>query len=237
MKHPYGTSDLKPLRMDQMHKEPNDCRIKFVAYDEEALKEITALGLSPIQIEALQEYGLLALDNVTGFNEGRFGKGRFSTLERAIQHVKRTGEQAFYVEMDLQNLSGLNAQFGHTGANHIFAMIAAIIRSELAAVASEAICFRHGGDEMSAFLVNTTEQAVREALEAVQSSVQNLARSQDLDALPNPKHLNDVRWKGIGVHFGICQLAAHYEENPTLVFTAADTELERRKTGCLRLAL
>ena len=37
---------------------------------------------------------------------------------------------------------------------------AAIIRQELSAVASEAVLFRHGGDETSAFLINTTEDAV-----------------------------------------------------------------------------
>jgi diguanylate cyclase (GGDEF)-like protein len=218
---------------------PQHCqrRSKFTDYYEDSREKVRKMGISPALIEALQEYGLLAPDNVTGFNEGRFGKGRFLTLERAIQHVKRTGEQAFYIEMDLENLSGLNSKFGHTKANDIYAVIAAIIQQELSAVASEATFFRHGGDEMSAFLVNTTEEVVREALAAVQTSVQSLARSRNLETLSHPKHPNDVRWKGIGVHFGICQLTVQHEEDPTLVFTAADTELERRKTGSLRLAL
>jgi diguanylate cyclase (GGDEF)-like protein len=219
-----------------MMQQPHRLRRKFVDYYQQSLGKLQKMGLSATQINALLEYGLLATDNVTGFQEGRFGKGRISTLQAAIQHVKRTGEQAFYVEMDLQNLSGLNAALGHTGANQVYARIAAIIRHELSAVGSEATFFRHGGDEMSAFLVNTTEQAVRSALKTAQCCVQSVARSCNLDTLAHPKHLNDVQWRGIGVHFGICQLTAHHEEDPTLVFSAADTELERRKNSGVALS-
>src|SRR5205807_1342755 len=156
------------------------------------------------QIEALRKYGLLATDNVTGFHEGRFGRGRLLTLQFAIRHVQQTGERAFYVEMDLRNLGGLNAALGHTRANQVYARIAAIIRKELSAAASEAVLFRHGGDEMSAFLIDTTEEAVRAALETVQSRVRTLAKRHHLNAIPHPKHQEDVRWRGIGVHFGVC---------------------------------
>jgi diguanylate cyclase (GGDEF)-like protein len=204
---------------------------KFSDYYEDALTNLGKLGFSPTQIEALREFGLLATDNVTGFHEGRFGRGRISTLQRAIQHVKRTGEQAFYVEMDLQNLSGLNAALGHTGANEVYGKIAAIILKELSAVASQTVFFRHGGDEMSAFLIDTTEEAVQAAMEAVLGGVGGLAKRSNLDAIPHPKHQGDVRWRGIGVHFGVCRLSADHEKDPTLVFRDADTELERRKSG------
>jgi diguanylate cyclase (GGDEF)-like protein len=189
------------------------------------------LGLSPEQIKALRKYGLLATDSVTGFHEGRSGKGRISTLRRAIQHVKRTGEQAYYIEMDLQNLGGLNAALGHTRANRVFAKVAALICQGLSRAAAEAIFFRHGGDEMSAFLIDTTGEAVLAAAEAVRSRVGRLARRHGLDTLPHPKHPDDVRRRGIGVHFGVCRLSAEHEQAPTVVFSEADTELERRKGG------
>ncbi len=185
----------------------------------------------PPQIEALREYGLLAPDNVTGFHEGRSGVGRISTLRRAIQHVKRTGESAFYVEMDLQNLSGLNAALGHTRANQVYRRIATIIRGELSGCASEAVFFRHGGDEMSAFLIDTTEEKIEAAAQAVRSRVLTLAIRCNLDAIPHPKHPGDVRWRGIGVHFGCCKLSAEHEQDLTVVFRQADTALERRKEG------
>jgi diguanylate cyclase (GGDEF)-like protein len=204
---------------------------KFADYYQDALAKLEALGLSPTQIEALREYGLLATDNVTGFHEGRFGRGRIATLRRAIQHVKRTGEQAYYVEIDLRNLGGLNAALGHSGANRVFARVAAIIRKGLSAAASEAIFFRHGGDEMSALLIDTTGEAVRAALEAVRSRVGRLAKRSRLDAIPHPKHPGDVRQRGIGVHVGLCRLSAEHEKDLAFVFRHADTELERRKRG------
>jgi diguanylate cyclase (GGDEF)-like protein len=183
------------------------------------------------QIEALREYGLLAKDNVTGFHEGRSGKGRFRTLEKAIRHVQRTGEQASYVEMDLKNLGGLNDTLGHAGANQVYKSIAAVVLEELSAVASEAVFFRHGGDEMSAFLIDTTEEAVRGAMISVQSRVSVLARRSGLDSIPHSKHKDDPCRRGVGVHFGVCMLTAEFEKDPTLVFRHADIELERRKNG------
>jgi GGDEF domain-containing protein len=199
--------------------------VRFPDYEEEAWANIRQL------IESLREFGLLAHDCVTGFHEGRAGKGRFSTLQRAIQHVKRTGEQAFYVEMDLRNLGGLNAALGHTGANEVYGQIAALVRKELSAVASEAVFFRHGGDEMSAFLIDTTEESIRAAMGAVVAGVGELAKRTGLDAIPHPKHLGDWRWRGVGVHFGLCRLSAAHEEDPTLVFAQADTELERGRAA------
>ena len=204
---------------------------KFSDYHKDALAQLQKMGLSLTQIEALRKFGLLATDNVTGFHEGRSGNARISTLKKAIQHVKRTGEQVFYVEMDLQNLSGLNAALGHTGANEVYGKIAAIIRQELSAVACQTVFFRHGGDEMSAFLIDTTEEAVQSAMEAVEGCVKSLAKRSDLDAIPHPKHLGDLRWSGIGVHFGVCRLSADHEQDPTVVFRQADTELEGHKTG------
>jgi diguanylate cyclase (GGDEF)-like protein len=206
---------------------------KFSDYYQDALGKLRKMGLSLTQIEVLREYGLLATDNVTGFHEGRSGKGRILTLRKAIQHVKQTSEQAFYVEMDLQNLCGLNAALGHTRANHVYARIAAIIRKELSAVAAEAVFFRHGGDEMSAFLIDTTGEAIQAAVKAVRSRVVGLAKRSNLAAIPHPKHPGDVRWRGIGVYFGVCRLSPKHEKNLTLVFRHADTELERQKSGSL----
>ena len=54
---------------------PRAC--KFPDLCEYALVRLGKMGLSLRQIEALREYGLLATDNVTGFHEGRSGRGRF----------------------------------------------------------------------------------------------------------------------------------------------------------------
>ncbi len=214
-----------------MIRQPKPRKTRFTDYYEDALAKLRKMGLTRPQIEALREYGLLAPDNVTGFHEGRFGVGRIATLQRAIQHVKWTGVSAFYVEMDLQNLGGLNAALGHTRANQVYARVAAIIRHELSGIAAVAIFFRHGGDEMSAFLIDTTEEKIEAAAEAVRSRVLVLAKQRNLDAIPHPKHPDDLRWMGIGVHFGFCRLAPEHEQDHTLVFRQADTALERQKEG------
>jgi GGDEF domain-containing protein len=212
-----------------MNAQPVRCRKNFVHFYEYARQRLLASGITTEQIERLRDFGLMARDNVTGYYEGRSGQGRTWTLKEAIRYVKDTGEEAFYVEMDLRNLGGLNAAKGHTKANEVFSAIAAIVRSELASVASEAAFFRHGGDETCAFLVNTTEQAVRGAIERVHSEVAKLAMDHEIDDIPHPKHRDDDSFRGIGVHFGLVRLSAQHEQDPTLVFRQADIELEGSK--------
>ena len=214
-----------------MTSEPRPARKRFVNYYEDALQRLVASGITPEHIDELRDYGLLAKDNVTGFWEGRSGHGRFWTLRQAIQHVKETGEQAFYVEMDLQNLGGLNAKLGHSRANEVFSEIATIARRELSAVASEATFFRHGGDETSAFLIDTTDVAVRAAFASVQNEEKRLAKSYGIHKIPHAKYRGDKRVQGTGIHFGMCRIHANHEAAPTLVFREADIELELKKRG------
>ena len=114
-------------------------RKRFQGFYEKALKTVADLGLSPRQIDVLREFGLLATDNVTGFQEGRSGPARFETLKDAIRHVTVTGERAYYISMDLQNLGGLNSKLGHTGANEVFSRIAGIIEVFLAATGKDVV--------------------------------------------------------------------------------------------------
>ncbi len=209
---------------------PRPDRIRFLDHCEDALQRIAALGLTEGQLAALRaEYGLLAADNVTGFHEGRSGPGRLSTLHRAIRHARLTGEECYYVEMDLRNLGGLNAALGHTGANEVYAAISSLVRSELSSFASESAFFRHGGDETSAFLIDTTEQAVRKAFVTIHQEAADLARSYKVHDVPHPKHPYDGRFSGTGVRFALVRLRPDHEDDPTLVFRQADADLERNK--------
>lgn len=205
-------------------------RKRFVDYFEHAVQKLLASGITTDQMERLREFGLMARDNVTGFHEGRSGAGRFATLQMAIQHVKETKEEAYYVEMDLKNLGGLNAFLGHSEANEIFGMIALIVWRDLSAIASEACFFRHGGDEMSAFLINTTERDLRSAISRINWEVAILAETNGLDEIPHPKHKGDARYSGLGLYFGFSQILSRYEHDPTAVFSVADQAVENRKT-------
>ena len=216
-------------------------RKRFVNYYEYARQQLVASGITAEQIEEMRSYGLLAKDNVTGYWEGRAGIGRYWTLLHAIQHVKETAEEAIYVEMDVRNLGGLNAALGHANANTVFAEIAAVSQMELSAIASDSTFFRHGGDETSAFLIDTTERGVRAALGKVQAEVVHLAKKHGILDIPHPKHRNNEHLRGIGLHFGMSKILPQHETNPKLVFTEADTELELRKErpaeewNCIRI--
>lgn len=203
-------------------------RNKFLNYYEQAMKEIIALGITPQQMAVLKKYGLLANDNVTGFMEGRSGEGRYQTLVQAIQHVKQTGEQAFYVEMDLQNLGGINAKLGHTGANDVYAAIANVIKQQLQAVSSDSAFFRHGGDEMSAILIDTTPQNIETAFQKISQLTLQIAQKYNVHDIAHPKH-NDSNYTGTGVHHGVAQILPQHETNPGLVFREADNRLELNK--------
>lgn len=204
-------------------------RNKFKDYYQKALEEIIALGITPQQMAVLKKYGLLANDNVTGFYEGRSGDARYQTLVEAIQHVQQTGEEAYYIEMDLQNLGGINATLGHTGANEIYTAIAGIIKKHLQAVASESAFFRHGGDEMSAILVDTSEQGIAMAFDKIKQEVGQVAQKFGVHEIPHPKHPNDPGHAGTGVHYGLARITAQHAQNPSLVFKEADTRLEMNK--------
>lgn len=212
--------------MDHQSKQTDNT---FKGYYEDILAKLMELGLSSIQIDQLRKYGVPATDSVTGFYEGRSGEGRISTLWRAIDHIKRTGQVAFYIEMDLRNLGGLNAVLGHSGANEIFAKIASVISKEFKLACSTAILFRHGGDELSAFLIDTSEAAAMRAIRTIRNRVRKLANDYRLNNIPHPKFPGNVRRQGFGVHFGTCQLSADHENNPALVFMEADIKLERGK--------
>jgi GGDEF domain-containing protein len=209
--------------------DPQTTRKRFVNYYEEGLRRLVASGITQEQLAELEEFGLLAKDNVTGFWEGRSGKGRFWTLQQAIQHVKETNEVAVYVDMDLKNLGGLNAALGSAMANEVYSEIAAAARRELSDIASDSTFFRHGGDETSSFLIDTTERAVLVALAVVQDRVATLAKKYGVDRIPHPKHQGDRQIRGIGLHYGICRIQPEHEADPAAIFRHAEADLERRR--------
>lgn len=225
--HHALTMLLHPEETPMTIPPPN--RRSFVSYYEYAIQRLLASGITANQLESLWDFGLLAMDNVTGYFEGRSGKARMWTLKEAIRHVKETEEEAYYIEMDLRNLGGLNAVLGHSQANEVFSDIADIIRRTLSSVASDAVFFRHGGDEICAFLIDAKKQAILAAFEQVHENVAKLAADYNVDDIPHPKHPANKDMRGVGIHAGIIQLSLRHEKDATLVFREADIELERSK--------
>ena len=204
-------------------------RKRFRGFYEKAHKTIADLGLTPQQIDVLREFGLLATDNVTGFQEGRSGPARFETLKDAIRHVTVTGERAYYISMDLQNLGGLNSKLGHTGANEVFSRIAGIIEVFLAAMGKDVVLFRHGGDELSAMIFNVNDFRLSATFQKITQAIEELSGQFGLEYLEHPKNPGDPRYFGTGLHFAIVPIRPEDASHPQRIFQTADVLLEQRK--------
>jgi hypothetical protein len=116
-------------------------------------------GMTAERAGALFEaHGRPPVDALTGF-EGP--ATRVDNAALAIEHSARTGDEAFYVEVDIRNLGGLNRALGNDGANAIFSGMSRSIEADLRALGVDVVAHRHGGDELSFVIVtpNPTRDA------------------------------------------------------------------------------
>jgi len=119
-------------------------RLEFVTFAKK-------FGLTKEQALVLYEKsGAAEKDPVTGFDKAQ---DRKPTVARAIEHVRNTVENAFYVEVDIRNLGGLNAELGHNAADKIYANMAKLASNQVLALKASVSSFRHGGDEFSFLIV------------------------------------------------------------------------------------
>lgn len=162
-----------------------------------------AAGVSPNAAEALLPGA--ARDDVTGFFDGRTSGVKVATVERALAHVRGTGEPAYYVSADISNLGGLNAHVGNVAeaANVHFRAMAEALRAELAKTGGDVVPLRTGGDELGLVVVNADAQAVADALAAVDVRVAEYARAEGLADIPHPKRSNE---RGVGLHSGVAPI-------------------------------
>jgi GGDEF domain-containing protein len=180
-------------------------------------------------------------DPVTGFREGRLGTARPETLRRAQAFIEQSmsvdGDNYWrgaYLELDIRNLGGLNAALGHSGADKVYGRIAVIIREELRELGVDVSLFRHGGDEMSAVVVGADAAQVNKAMQRAQDRVAEYVRTTNrngtpLSQIPHPKHPDDPSKKGTG--FTSAAEDIDPERAPGDIIAAADTRLERKKSG------
>lgn len=167
-----------------------------------------------------------ATDAVTGFQNGA---KRVRTLELAQAHTAKTGDLAVYVEMDVRNLSGLNASLGRERANTAFRFVAEAVRDELKTLDAKVESFRHGGDELSFILVSSTAERadVAAALQRAQARVKAYVRQNGLSTIEHPKHPGDAAFAGTGIVTGTALIRPG--DDVDAVFRAADVEVERQK--------
>jgi len=177
------------------------------------------LELTDIQKEALAP--VVDADPVTGFHPA---KDRVPTLERAQAHVTETGEPAVYIETDIANLGGLNAELGHSGADKVFRGITDIFQTELDALPADSVKIRHGGDEFSAIVVNTDQQSVNEAMDRARVKVDEYIAQQGLTDLPHTKAGSPP---GVGIKYGTSEIVPGLTSEE--IFSEADLQVELQK--------
>jgi GGDEF domain-containing protein len=176
----------------------------------------------------------LTKDPVSDVSEARVGTARIDTLRRARRFIRKSGYAGAYLEIDIRNLSGLNAVLGHSGANEVYGRIAAIIREELQKLDADVSLFRHGGDEMSAVVVGADAALVEAAMKRAQQKVADYVgtvadgNGKRLSEIRHPKHPDDPSKNGTGFTF-----AAEGIDRRDIrdIIAAADRRVELRKLG------
>jgi GGDEF domain-containing protein len=159
------------------------------AKDVDALLERSGVTLSAETRRLLHQAAQLDWrDPATGLADA---KDRIPVLMRSLLHLSTNpAERAFYIEVDVRNLGGLNAALGHSEANVIMREFAHQIRDELLGIRTQAehwlangeasrlenpidvLGFRHGGDEFSFIVVGPAERLTPEMIDRSMARVQ-----------------------------------------------------------------
>jgi GGDEF domain-containing protein len=205
--------------------EPELRHRRFVAAAEQ-------LRLTPEQAEELwRAAGGEASDALTGF--GAAGD-RLPTVERASALARSGKRHAFYVEVDVRNLSGLNA-VSRTEADRLFGEMTQIAEAHVRTLTADVVPFRHGGDEFSFVVVTpdasaeaaVAERALTAALGAAEAEIAKATR--EFADIPHPKHRGDPRYNGTGITWGVASLGDPGLRTAADAVRAADSQVEVKK--------
>lgn len=203
-------------------------RQPFLSQEQFDIENARKGGYTDAEIARAKRFGLRLpsgdKDQVTDY-QSREARGQ--TLERAIEHVGKTGEPGVYVSMDLSNLGGLNAKLGSSGADKVFRSFADIVQEELRGTGADVNMFRHGGDEMSAVVVNGSKQAVLEAMRRAHGKILAHAKAEGLDTIEHPKYKGDERRRGTGIYFDVGEIEK--DSKPKELIKKVDDGIEARK--------
>jgi len=166
-------------------------------------------------------------DVVTGFAPAQ---DREPTVERAILRMAQVpADSAYYVEVDIQNLGGLNKELGHTGANTIYHYMAQTAEQKIQALDADTCSFRHGGDEFSFVVVGpqVSQSDVEKALAEADVQIRAYIADRGLAHIEHPKHPGVASKAGAGIIFGVSQIDG--KAGIEGVFRSADKIVESKK--------
>jgi GGDEF domain-containing protein len=165
-------------------------------------------------------------DALTGFAPSG---DRLPTIGRAADYARVHGAPALYAEVDIRNVSGLNASVGRSATNELFARVAELAETRLRGLDATVCPFRHGGDELSFVLVGrpgSDPGSLVERAEALLDEVNTAVREEfsELMTVPHPKYPGQ---SGTGIVFALTPIGP--ERTPEQTVSLADQEVERRK--------
>jgi diguanylate cyclase (GGDEF)-like protein len=197
--------------------------------EEKFVDAAAEMGVSrPDAITLYSISGAKTSDVVTGFAPAG---DRTPTVERALESVAAESQlKAFYVEVDIQNLGGLNSELGHSKADEVFREMTAITERHVRDLGSDSCSFRHGGDEFSFVVIgpNAAKTDIEAALERADTEIREYIDQQGLSRIPHPKHPGDESKYGAGIVFGVSRIDR--QESAKDVYGAADRIVEARKS-------
>lgn len=186
------------------------------------------MGISKANAEELYAIsGAESRDVVTGFAPAQ---DRGPTVSRALDTIAgNADENAFYVEIDIQNLGGLNNALGHSEADVVFARMTQITAQHMQGLGAKSCSFRHGGDEFSFVIIgpNATQNGIETALERADREIRQYIADRGLAEIEHPKHIGDPSKFGAGIIFGVSRIGG--QESVKDVYGAADKVVERKK--------
>ncbi|MFV0411495.1 MAG: LPD38 domain-containing protein [Paracoccus sp. (in: a-proteobacteria)] len=165
-------------------------------------------------------------DSVTGFVDARTENEKARTIQRAIDHVRNTGEPAVFVSADFANLGGLNEHFGNKAdpANVPFGEISRILEGELRGTGADVLPMRTGGDEFGFVVVNVTQDQLSDAMATAEAMVSAYAEQAGIASIPRKGGGDPV---GVGLHIGMADIAA--DGNPVDIAGVADEGVHEAK--------
>lgn len=163
------------------------------------------------------------------------------TLDRAQEHVKKTGETAHFFSVDLKNLGGLNPVVGHSGGNTVLRDVVDMIQEELAPLGAHQSHYKVGGDEFGGVLVGQDRATIDAALERVKQRVQHYNDTKTFQVDGKTVHLKDIPHPkperagqlGTGIEYQVEPVTGK-ESGKAVLDRANDTVETRKKEASTR---
>ncbi len=187
----------------------DDARLAF------ALGRQAAIAISNArQYEETRQYAMT--DELTGLANAR---SFFLRLEEELSRARRERTRVSLIAVDLDNLKGINDNFGHQQGDRVLRILAEIFRRH---VRDYDTVVRYAGDEFFIILPNTPNQQALETANRIKRAV----RETSVEMLPG-------RFVGLGASFGVATFPGDAQDADALIAAAdhamyADKRLTRQ---------